>query len=308
MRVTIHNARTSKDGAFSPRHNDRDFDISHAEHIDSNKTNLNRYWNWTGNLEMSFTDAEKAFYEKYIQQHLNAQNDRYRAHRHAEKTKTIDEYRTSPQTCPEEVILMIGKMGDTIPADMAARIIQEQLNWEQKTFPGVKILDVALHMDEKTVHVHERRVWTYTDKQGNLAIGQNKALEEMGIDLPNPNKPRSRYNNRKITFSQICRMHFIEICRENGLEIQEEVLDKSRRGLDLLTYKITQTKNRLKSLQADEKRLDFNIKSNNRKYQKVRNELLTAEKQLESVQELLTKAEQRELFKIYQEREHERTR
>lgn len=308
MRVTIHNARTSKDGAFSPRHNDRDFDISHAEHIDSNKTNLNRYWNWTGNLEMSFTDAEKAFYEKYIQQHLNAQNDRYRAHRHAEKTKTMDEYRTSPQTCPEEVILMIGKMGDTIPADMAARIIQEQLNWEQKTFPGVKILDVALHMDEKTVHVHERRVWTYTDKQGNLAIGQNKALEEMGIDLPNPNKPRSRYNNRKITFSQICRMHFIEICRENGLEIQEEVLDKSRRGLDLLTYKITQTKNRLKSLQADEKRLDFNIKSNNRKYQKVRNELLTAEKQLESVQELLTKAEQRELFKIYQEREHERTR
>lgn len=308
MRVTIHNARTGKNGTFSPRHNDRDFDMSHAEHIDSDKTNLNRYWNWTGNLEISFADAEKAFYEKYIQQHLNAQNDRYRAHRHAERTKTMDEYRTSPQTCPEEVILMIGKMGDTIPADMAARIIQEQLNWEQKTFPGVKILDVALHMDEKTVHVHERRVWTYTDKQGNLAIGQNKALEEMGIDLPNPNKPRSRYNNRKITFSQICRKHFMEICRENGLEIQEEVLDKSKRGLDLLEYKITQTEDRLKTLQADEKRLNFNIKSNNRKYQKVKNELLTAEKQLEGVQELLTKTEQRELFKIYQEREYERTR
>lgn len=308
MRVTIHNARTGKDGAFSPRHNDRDFDTSHAEHIDSNKINLNHYWNWTGNPEMSFADAEKAFYEKYIQQHLNAQNDRYRAHRHAERIKTMDEYRTSPQTCPEEVILMIGKMGDTIPADMAARIIQEQLNWEQKTFPGIKILDVALHMDEKTVHVHERRVWTYTDKQGNLAIGQNKALEEMGIDLPNPNKPRSRYNNRKITFSQICRKHFMEICRENGLEIQEEVLDKSKRGLDLLEYKITQTEDRLKTLQADEKRLNFNIKSNNRKYQKVRNELLTAEKQLKSVQELLTRAEQRELFQLYQEREHERTR
>lgn len=308
MRVTIHNARTGKDGAFSPRHNDRDFDTSHAEHIDSNKINLNHYWNWTGNPEMSFADAEKAFYEKYIQQHLNAQNDRYRAHRHAERIKTMDEYRTSPQTCPEEIILMIGKMGDTIPADMAARIIQEQLNWEQKTFPGIKILDVALHMDEKTVHVHERRVWTYTDKQGNLAIGQNKALEEMGIDLPNPNKPRSRYNNRKITFSQICRKHFMEICRENGLEIQEEVLDKSKRGLDLLEYKITQTEDRLKTLQADEKRLNFNIKSNNRKYQKVRNELLTAEKQLKSVQELLTRAEQRELFQLYQEREHERTR
>ena len=103
-------------------------------------------------------------------------------------------------------------------------------------------------------------------------------------------------------------MHFMELCKENGLEIQEEVLDESQRGLDLLKYKVTQTKNRLKALQADEKRLNFNIKSNNKKYQKARNELLTAEKHLERVQELLTKAEQRELFKIYQEREHERTR
>lgn len=61
----------------------------------------------------------------------------------------MDEYRKSPQTCPEEVILQIGKMGDTIPADMMARIIQEQINWEQQQFPGVKVLDVALHMDEQ---------------------------------------------------------------------------------------------------------------------------------------------------------------
>lgn len=77
----------------------------------------------------------------------------------------MDEYRKSPQTCPEEVILQIGKMGDTIPADMMARIIQEQINWEQQQFPGVKVLDVALHMDEQGApHIHERRAWVYTDK------------------------------------------------------------------------------------------------------------------------------------------------
>ena len=32
MRATIHNGRTGKDGAYNTRHNDRQFDISHAEH------------------------------------------------------------------------------------------------------------------------------------------------------------------------------------------------------------------------------------------------------------------------------------
>ena len=124
MRATIHNGRTSHLGAFTPRHNDRNFNISHAEHIDPERMKNNRYWNWTGNPETTFEAAEAAFYEKYIRQHLDAQNARYRAQRHAERTKTLDEYRRSPQTCPEEVILQIGKLGDTIPADMMARIIQ----------------------------------------------------------------------------------------------------------------------------------------------------------------------------------------
>ena len=34
MRMTIHNGRAGKDGSYNPRHNDRNFDISHAEHID----------------------------------------------------------------------------------------------------------------------------------------------------------------------------------------------------------------------------------------------------------------------------------
>ena len=124
MRATIHNGRTSHLGAFTPKHNDRSFNISHAEHIDPERVKLNRYWNWTGK-EITFEDAERAFYEKYIRQHLDAQNARYRAQRHAERAKTMDEYRRSPQTCPEEVILQIGKLGDTIPADMMARIIQD---------------------------------------------------------------------------------------------------------------------------------------------------------------------------------------
>ena len=245
MRATIHNGRTSHLGAFTPKHNDRNFNISHAEHIDPERVKDNRYWNWTGNPETTFEAAEAAFYEKHIQKHLDAQNARYRAQRHAERAKTMDEYRRSPQTCPEEVILQIGKLGDTIPADMMARIIQEQINWEQKTFPGVKVLDVALHMDEQGApHIHERRAWVYTDKAGNLAISQNKSLEQMGVELPNPNKPRSRFNNRKISFSRMCREHLLQICKEHGLEIEEIPQEKSRSGRTLEDYQAGEAEKR----------------------------------------------------------------
>lgn len=252
MRATIHNGRTSHLGAFTPKHNDRNFDINHAEHIDPERVKNNRYWNWTGK-EITFEAAEQAFYEKYIREHLDAQNARYRAQRHAERAKTMDEYRRSPQTCPEEVILQIGKLGDTIPADMMARIIQEQINWEQKTFPGVKVLDVALHMDEQGApHIHERRAWVYTDKAGNLAISQNKSLEQMGVELPNPNKPRSRFNNRKMSFSRMCREHLLQICREHGLEIEEIPQEKSRSGRTLEDYQAGEAEK--KAAAADRRR------------------------------------------------------
>lgn len=244
MRATIHNGRTSNLGAFTPKHNDRNFNINHAEHINPERVKLNRYWNWTGK-EITFEDAERAFYEKHIRQHLDAQNARYRAQRHAERAKTMDEYRKNPQTCPEEVILQIGKRGDTIPADMMARIIQEQINWEQQTFPGVRVLDVALHMDEQGApHIHERRAWVYTDRDGNFAISQNKSLEQMGVELPNPDKPRGRFNNRKQTFSKRCREHLLQICREHGLEIEEIPQEKSKSGRTLEDYQAGEAEKR----------------------------------------------------------------
>lgn len=255
MRATIHNGRTGKNGAYNTKHNDRQFDIKNAEHIDPERVKNNRYWNWTGNPETTFEAAEAAFYEKHIKRHLDAQNARYRAQRHAERAKTMDEYRKSPQTCPEEVILQIGKMGDTIPADMMARIIQEQINWEQQQFPGVKVLDVALHMDEQGApHIHERRAWIYTDKNGNTAISQNKSLEQMGVELPNPDKPRGRFNNRKQTFSKMCREHLLQICREHGLEIEEIPQEKSRSGLSHVAYMTRQEEEKAASA---ERRREF---------------------------------------------------
>lgn len=346
MRATIHNGRTSHLGAFTPKHNDRNFNINHAEHIDPERVKNNRYWNWTGK-EITFEAAEIAFYEKYIRKHLDAQNARYEAQRHAERAKTMDEYRRSPQTCPEEVILQIGKRGDTIPADMMARIIQEQINWEQKQFPGVKVLNVALHMDEQGApHIHERRVWVYTDKDGNTAISQNKSLEQMGVELPNPDRPRGRFNNRKQTFSKRCREHLLQICREHGLEIEEIPQEKSKSGRTLEDYQAGEAEKRAadaerrrefseRAAESAEKRAESARDAARSQKQAMQEQLEEVQERLERVQEqleyvqadykkaylkcrraerraadlqsILTAAERRQVEQIRQEQEREQT-
>lgn len=294
MRATIHNGRTGKDGAYNTKHNDRQFDIRNAEHIDPERVKNNRYWNWTGNPETTFEAAEQAFYEKHIRKHVDAQNARYQAQRHAERAKTMDEYRKSPQTCPEEVILQIGKLGDTIPADMMARIIQEQINWEQKTFPGVKVLDVALHMDEQGApHIHERRAWVYTDKDGNFAISQNKSLEQMGVELPNPDKPRGRFNNRKQTFSKRCREHLLQICREHGLEIEEIPQEKSKSGRTLEDYQAGEAEKQAESARDTARSYEEHAEQVARQINAEYGELADAGLQKQKMQEQLEEMQER---------------
>ena len=59
----------------------------------------------------------------------------------------------------------------------------------------------------------------------------------MGVELPNPDKPRGRFNNRKQTLSRMCREHLLQICREHGLEIEEIPQEKSKNGRTLEDYK-----------------------------------------------------------------------
>jgi hypothetical protein len=247
MRMTIHNARTSKrNGTFTPRHNDRNFDISHAEHIDPERTKGNIYWNWTGK-QISFEDAEKTFYEEHCRKYLDAVNQRYQEQRHPERVKDMDAYRRSPRTCPEETILMIGRKGDSIPPKTLQAICEDLRRWEENSIPGLKILDMALHVDEEGApHVHMRKAWIYRDENGTESIAQNKALQAAGISLPHPDKPAGRHNNRKQTFSAMERQAFFNICKEHGYEdlLEMQPREKSRSGRELEDYKAEQAERR----------------------------------------------------------------
>ncbi len=41
MKASRHNGRSGKHGVYDVKHNDRDFDVEHSEHIDSERTKQN---------------------------------------------------------------------------------------------------------------------------------------------------------------------------------------------------------------------------------------------------------------------------
>ena len=73
MRITNHNGRAGKNGVYSAKHNDRKFDTDKAEHIDQDRTSLNRYWQRDQEAS-SFEENEANFYEKYFRASLDAKN------------------------------------------------------------------------------------------------------------------------------------------------------------------------------------------------------------------------------------------
>lgn len=243
MRATTHNGRASRKGAYLAKHNDRRFDLDKAEHIDQDRTAKNIYWHcmMPEHPEMDFEQVEQAFYTHTFKDGLQAKNAMYKQHGNDKNIQTIEEYRRNPRSCPEEQIFMLGNKDFYIPVKTLEQICKEQLAWEEKEFPQVKVLDYAAHADEQGApHIHIRRAWIGHDKAGNAVIGQNKALKEMGVERPDTNKPQTRYNNAKITYTRKCREHLIELCRGYGIDIELQPKERSETGLTQTEYKARQ--------------------------------------------------------------------
>ena len=114
----------------------------------------------------------------------------------------------------------------------------------------VHVLDWALHLDESTPHIHERHVFDCENKYGEIAPQQEKALEALGFELPDPNKPLSRRNNRKITFDAACRKMLFEIAKRHGLELEEEAEYGNRKYLEKQDFILAKQKEQLATQQS----------------------------------------------------------
>ena len=239
MRATRHNGRSGKHGVYNPKHNDRKFDIANSEHIDAEREKQNIYWdcyrgyvqnpsdetlrNWGAvEPEASFHDIEKMYDEDHYSDFIKGQNARNEKNRHPERNRTTEDLLKNKMTCPEETIFQIGKEGEHISGEQLFHIADSFMKRFEGMFGDhVHILNFALHMDETTPHIHERHVFDCDNKYGELCPQQEKALEALGIPLPNPDKPRGRNNNRKMTFDLICRNLLFDVCRQYGLDIEE---------------------------------------------------------------------------------------
>jgi len=221
VRVSQHNGR-----GYSNKHNDRNFDTENAPHIDAEKTPDNINWMWSDDVK-TFAEAELLYYETHFTETLEKTNDNYIRNGHQEHCKTIHDVLEDKNAGIEEVILQIGDLTDNVPPEVFTECALEYFDhlqkWNEKTGNHMAILDMAIHLDEKSPHMQMRRVWQYqADDSGRLAIGQKKALEQAGIFRPEPNEFESRHNNNKMTFDKMMREKWIEIVEAHGFEVEKK--------------------------------------------------------------------------------------
>ena len=145
---------------------------------------------------------------------MESQNERNAKIRHTERNRSIPDLLSSRKTCPEETIYQLGTLDEHASAEDLLSVVTEFIEeFKAKYGDHVHVLDWVLHLDESTPHIHERHVFDCENKYGEIAPQQEKALEALGFELPDPDKPLSRRNNRKITFDAACRKMLFEIAK-----------------------------------------------------------------------------------------------
>ena len=150
------------------------------------------------------------------------------------------------KTCPEESIFQIGTLDNHVPPELLFEIVTEfMIEINERFSSHVHILDWALHLDESTPHIHERHVFDCENKYGEIAHQQEKALEALGFELPDPEKPPGRKNNRKMTFDSACRVLLFEIAKKHGLLLEEEPEYGGRSYLEKQDFIIAKQKEQL---------------------------------------------------------------
>lgn len=259
MKLTRHNGRAGKNGAYNPKHNDRSFNISNSEHIDEERAKENIYWDCFNGyrtfadkgkeceLATTFQEVEELYYSVHYNNYIKGQNDRNIKNRHPERNRTTLDILKHKKTCPEETLYQIGTLDNHISPSILLQIVTDFMTEITERFGAhVHILDWALHLDESTPHIHERHVFDCENQYEELFPQQEKALEELGFDLPDPEKPAGRNNNRKMVFDSACRALLFAISKKYGLHLDEEPEYGGRKYLEKQDFILVKQKEQLK--------------------------------------------------------------
>lgn len=215
MRCNAHIGRAHADGrVFSSFHNDRS--RGSGSHVDAAKSVDNWYrvydiaagqfrklrpaeYDEDGNEVVpaeTFDSVEHDIYAAKFSERLAVTNAKYEARRQHCYVKSVDDYRRSKNSAPEEMELKIGDKADAVSADDLRHAVRLFLNeyltrWGSHVIP----LNIAVHVDEAgAVHGHFRYVYAAESADG-LYVCKSKALAALGYSRPDEEKSESRYNH-----------------------------------------------------------------------------------------------------------------
>ena len=283
MKLSRHNGRAGKDGVYHVRHNDRKFNTKDAEHIDEKMSGKNVYWDCyqgyyskeliprpDGEIPAEFLNVEKLYYYEHYSDFCEKQNERNKKARHYNRDRTTEDLRLDKRTCPEESILQIGNIEETVTPDVLVSVVEDYYKiFNEKFSEHIHIIDWSLHLDEASPHIHERHVFDSENKYGEIAPQQEKTLELLGFELPNPEKPKGRYNNRKITFDKYCKSLLHEIAKKHGLKIEEKPEYDGRAYLEKQDYILMKQKERIANQEKKLEELEITISDTEKFVEKI---------------------------------------
>ena len=252
MKATVHNGRATKDGlVYNANHNTKTETRDQEGHIDHSRTeqNINLQFTNEGRVRRCGSFDAKEFelsrYEYLYAEGQEAKNARYIQDGHSERCKTVADIYASRRTAPLETILQIGSYDTDIdPQARKELLMGATVEWidrlQKRWGENLHFLCCSWHNDEAVCHCHLRMTFSALDKFGQRVPNQAQAFEAMGIQRPDPAAKESKYNCPLITFSEIIRNDFYEICEERGIVIDREVKNPSQKYLSVLEYKCQQ--------------------------------------------------------------------
>lgn len=237
QRLTMHSGyRNSMGKAYNSKHIQREG--FQKEQKGDTQPPENVYWNYAVKVAgADFSKSEAVFYKTTFGPHIDRQNRKAIDRRQYGRTQTVSQYKEKHP--PEEDLIYLGTKN--VDVDALKAVFLDYVTWLETDCwdaekGGVRPLGAALHLDETTPHIHLRKVYMYRDKDGDWQVSQNKALDALGVQAPDPAAAIGKKNNAKMTFTAMCREKLFELARNHGVELETEPLPKTDVGLSLKDY------------------------------------------------------------------------
>ncbi len=266
-KASVKNGRAKRGGeAYNANHNTLESTRLSQAHIDQHRTPLNVYLRFseTGNMEtirggeggFNAKEHELDLYEKIYGEGLEARNQRYIKQGHKERCQTMQDLYSNPKTAPMETIFQVGSRQSVIEKDIRTAALKKAwaltIDEFRKHYADNFIAaDMALHLDEAEPHIHFRYLLKAEDRYGHFVPNQNQALKAMGFERPDPEKPESRYNNALMSFTDKLRETFYRNCERQGIQIDREVENHSKRQVAILELKCAKLREEVQAAQRE---------------------------------------------------------